>query len=92
MQMHKAGQARQLFVDLGIVFHSTGSEGIESCIHSIIHLRKVRVVADEVRLAYLGQSQIIPNQSLWQLGRWNIQLRQHCCTAAGARDLKDKCS
>src|SRR5450759_1951947 len=43
------------FVDLRVVLHRAGTEGIEAAVDAVIELREVREVANNVRLRQLGQ-------------------------------------
>ena len=44
-----------LLIDLRIVFHRTASERVESGIHAEIHLRKICIMADYIKFAYLRE-------------------------------------
>ena len=56
MQAGKTGQGAHLFIDLGIVLHGAGTQRIEAGIYTKVHLGEVVVVADHLRLAYLGKA------------------------------------
>ena len=49
--MRKTLQTGGFFVDLGIVFHCTRTEGVETGVNAVIELREIGIVANNV---YLG--------------------------------------
>ena len=55
MQALEGGQSRELFVDLGIVFHRAAAERVEARIDAEIHLGQVGVVTHDVHLADFRQ-------------------------------------
>ena len=55
MQAVETGQGGNFLINLGIVLHSTAAKGIETGIHTEVHLREIGIVAYEVDFADLGK-------------------------------------
>ena len=55
VQAGEAGERGHVFVDLGVVLHGAGAQGVEAGIDAEVALREVREVAHDLDLADLGQ-------------------------------------
>src|SRR5215813_7526861 len=62
MNLCKAGKSRHQFVDLGIVFHSAGTERIELSFDREISLGKPGKMAQDFQLSQFGESRDILTQ------------------------------
>jgi hypothetical protein len=86
----EARQAGHLLVDLGVVFHGAGAQGVKALIDPVVHLGEPEEVADDIHLADLGQREIRPLEPLRQRGLGHIGLRQLHPAPAGDRIFKDQ--
>ena len=74
VQVGKAGQAADGFVDFRVVLHRAGAEGVEVDVHRVVEMRKAGVVAHHVHLGNLRQRQVFPQQTLRQGCGGHIQV------------------
>ena len=68
-------QAGNRFVDLGVIFHGAGSQGIEPGIHCMVQLGDIHKVAHDFIFRYLDQGQFFSQEFLRQIGQGYIRLR-----------------
>ncbi len=57
MDLGKAGQRRHVLVDLGVVLHGAGAQGIEPVVDAVDPLGQGGIVAGQLRLRHMGQVQ-----------------------------------
>ena len=80
----KTGQSGQLLVDLGIILHGAGAQGIKPVVDPVGPAAQGGVVPGQVHLGHLRQAEgRFPLQTLQQMGGRHVQRRQQVAAAAG---------
>ena len=91
MHPRKAGQGCHLLVDAGIILHSAGAQRIETAVHAVDLLDKLRIVAGDVRLAHFRQGGLfLAPQGIGQGYALHIAGGQNGAPAAGHALFKDQ--
>ncbi len=69
MEPGKTGQPAHRLIDLGVVLHGTGPQGVKAVVHAVVEQGKVDVVADDISFADFRQGRCFPAQ---QTGRQEL--------------------